>query len=575
MKRYLSYKDEMKRLEDMLRDIPTDEESINEEDEEINDDEIFSEHNSSSEDDLDSDEDLYESTDILSQNCYVGKDGTKWSKIKNRQNVRIPSHNVILKLPGNIGDAKKVSSVLDSWQLLIDDSILLNIVACTNKFIETIAHNFDRDRDAKETSIIEIKALIGLLYFGGLHKSSHVNVKDLWATDGTGLDIFHRTMSQKRFLFLLRCLRFDDITDRAERKQADKLAPIRGMFESFVSNCQNCYTVGEYITIDEKLEAFRGRCSFRQYIPNKPAKYGIKVFALVDSRTFYTWNLEIYAGKQPDGPYKTNNSGDEIVKRLTEKLANSGRNLTVDNWYTSYNLAKDLLKKKITLVGTIRKNKRELPKEFITGKNREVHSSLFGFQKHMTLVSYVPKKNKCVNVISTMHYDDSIDPSTGDAKKPEIITFYNLTKGAVDVVDEMSANFSTARISKRWPMVVFFSVLNTAAINARVLLLSAKSQTAVKSRRHFLKELALELIKEQIQERSTQLSLPRKLRQQLIEHCSPSQDSEPPKKLQKCSQKKRCHICPSKKDRKSAICCTRCNKNICSEHTIYICKECE
>ncbi|XP_054720516.1 probable protein phosphatase DDB_G0282105 [Uloborus diversus] len=89
MKRYLSYKDEMKRLEDMLRDIPTDEESINEEDEEINDDEIFSEHNSSSEDDLDSDEDLYKSTDILSQNCYVGKDGTKWSKIKNRQNFRI------------------------------------------------------------------------------------------------------------------------------------------------------------------------------------------------------------------------------------------------------------------------------------------------------------------------------------------------------------------------------------------------------------------------------------------------------------------------------------------------------
>ncbi|XP_054717451.1 EF-hand calcium-binding domain-containing protein 6-like [Uloborus diversus] len=87
MKRYLSYKDEMKRLEDMLRDITTDEESINEEDEEINDDKIFSEHNSSSEDDLDSDEDLYESTDILSQNCYVGKDGTKWSKIKNRQNI--------------------------------------------------------------------------------------------------------------------------------------------------------------------------------------------------------------------------------------------------------------------------------------------------------------------------------------------------------------------------------------------------------------------------------------------------------------------------------------------------------
>ncbi|GBP30200.1 hypothetical protein EVAR_94508_1 [Eumeta japonica] len=32
------------------------------------------------------------------------------------------------------------------------------------------------------------------------------------------------------------------------------------------------------ITLDEQLLAFRGRCAFRQYIPNKPAKYGIKVF---------------------------------------------------------------------------------------------------------------------------------------------------------------------------------------------------------------------------------------------------------------------------------------------------------
>ena len=36
-----------------------------------------------------------------------------------------------------------------------------------------------------------------------------------------------------------------------------------------------------------------------------------------------------------------------------------------------------------------------------------------------------------------MHNDDKIDPATGDDKKPEIITFYNSTKGGVDVVDMM------------------------------------------------------------------------------------------------------------------------------------------
>ncbi|GBP60452.1 PiggyBac transposable element-derived protein 4 [Eumeta japonica] len=55
------------------------------------------------------------------------------------------------------------------------------------------------------------------------------------------------------------------------------------------------YTPFENLTIDEELVALRGHCKFRQYLPSKPAKYGIKIFALVDATTYYSWNLEIYA----------------------------------------------------------------------------------------------------------------------------------------------------------------------------------------------------------------------------------------------------------------------------------------
>jgi hypothetical protein len=51
--------------------------------------------------------------------------------------------------------------------------------------------------------------------------------------------------------------------------------------------------VGELVTIDEKLEKFRGNCPFRQYIARKPGKYGIKIYVLVDFRTFYTQNFII------------------------------------------------------------------------------------------------------------------------------------------------------------------------------------------------------------------------------------------------------------------------------------------
>jgi len=166
--------------------------------------------------------------------------------------------------------------------------------------------------------------------------------------------------------------------------------------------------------------------------------------------------MEIYAGQQPKGPFQVDNSPSSVIKRLMEPLYNSGRNLTVDNWYTSYPLSQELLKKKITIVGTLRKNKKEIPPIFLNSKKREVYSSIFAFQKETTIVSYTPRKNRNVLLLSTMHNDDAIDPSTGESRKPEIITFYSLTKGAVDVVDEMSATYSTARKCNRWPMVIFF-----------------------------------------------------------------------------------------------------------------------
>ncbi|KAJ8893270.1 hypothetical protein PR048_005861 [Dryococelus australis] len=46
-----------------------------------------------------------------------------------------------------------------------------------------------------------------------------------------------------------------------------------------------------------------------------------------------------------------------------------------------------------------------------------------------------------------MHNSDTVDESTGEMCKPDVITYYNLTKGGVDVVDEMKASYSVSRTS--------------------------------------------------------------------------------------------------------------------------------
>lgn len=85
--------------------------------------------------------------------------------------------------------------------------------------------------------------------------------------------------------------------------------------------------------------------------------------------------------------------------------------------------------------------------------------------RDMTIVSYIPKRNKNVLLISSLHHDDMIDAET---KKPEMIIDYIGTKGGVDRLDKMCAAYDCARNTRRWPMVIFYSLLNIAGINSMV-----------------------------------------------------------------------------------------------------------
>lgn len=216
---------------------------------------------------------------ILQNGYYIGKDKTTvWRIEEPTRNVRTRSHNIIREVPGPCLDALNSTTPLETFCLLLTEEILAQIVDFTNIYItEKVRDNFERERDCKPTNITEIKALLGILFYIGKLRGAHLNTKDLWATDGSGCDICISAMSRYRFHFLLRCLRFDDIRTRQARKETDKLAPIRKVFEEFVSNIQKYYKHGEHVTIDELLLAFRGRCPFRQYLPSKPAKYGIKI----------------------------------------------------------------------------------------------------------------------------------------------------------------------------------------------------------------------------------------------------------------------------------------------------------
>lgn len=515
------------------------------------------------------DGDIQDETGTNEGSFFQGKDGTKWFKDPPNKRVRIGSENIITHLPGVKGYGKSAKTPKDCFLLFFDEQLITDIVKTTNLRILEKSEKWKSSPHYGITSAAELKAVFGLLFLSGVFKSNHRNLYELWKTDGTGMDIFRSTMAMRRFEFLVSCLRFDYKNNRAERLKIDKLAHIRAICDKFIQNCQAAYSPSEYLTIDEKLESFRGRCSFRQYMPNKPAKYGIKVHALVDARTYYLLNMEVYVGQQPEGPFRLSNSPKDIVDRLVAPVSGTKRNITFDNWYTSLDLMKNLRDKhKLTAVGTIRKNKPTLPPEFLNVKEREISSTLFGFQKENTLVSYCPKKGKIVLLLSSMHHDDTVDDT--DKKLPEIISFYNFTKCGVDVVDELSASYNVSRSSRRWPLTVFFSLLNTAGINSQII--HRENNNGIKmQRRHFLKELGIQLVEEHQRSRMENPRITRELRGTISNLLG--ENPEPPAK-KRPGQQGRCSICPRAKDRKSKYVCRGCEKFICLEHAIMFCEHC-
>ncbi|KAG5862742.1 hypothetical protein JTB14_036561 [Gonioctena quinquepunctata] len=106
------------------------------------------------------------------------------------------------------------------------------------------------------------------------------------------------------------------------------------------------------------------------YFPKKPAKYGFKVMALTDAGNNYFYNGYLYSGEQSDGSIlsqqeKKLSVPSQSVIRLTKLIAKSNRNVTADNWFSSVEIAEELKKRGLTYVGTLRKNKKEIPIEFL------------------------------------------------------------------------------------------------------------------------------------------------------------------------------------------------------------------
>ena len=119
---------------------------------------------------------------------------------------------------------------------------------------------------------------------------------------------------------------------------------------------------------------------------------------------------------------------------------------------------------------TIRKNKTPISPILLDVKGKLMFSSTFAFTENTTMVSYIPKKNRCVIIQSTLH--NRKDVTSDIDKKPRIILDNNKTKCGVDSVDKKITCYTCKRKTNIWPVAVFSNILDVSVNKAFVLFIS-------------------------------------------------------------------------------------------------------
>ena len=106
---------------------------------------------------------------------------------------------------------------------------------------------------------------------------------------------------------------------------------------------------------------------------------------------------------------------------------------------------------------------------------------------------------KNVVLLSSLH--QTVGIRNNPKKTPETVEFYNATKFGVDVFDQMARAYSV-KTSRRWPVKMFYNILDLAGINAWILFKEVTGSTI--TRRDFLLQLATELSDEYVTARGRQ-----------------------------------------------------------------------
>jgi hypothetical protein len=179
----------------------------------------------------------------------------------------------------------KESTPLSVFLLFFAEIITLLVVE-TNRYYDQFLQNSDDETSAQQVTEAEMFAFLALTLQMG--HTIQGRLRDYWTkTEQLCTPFFGQTMARARYYHILRFLHFTDNNRNGVDRKDDRLWKLRDLFEIIRTNFSKFYNPSEHLAIDEVIVKFKGRVLFKQYIPKKRKRFGIKMFKLCDS-TGYT-----------------------------------------------------------------------------------------------------------------------------------------------------------------------------------------------------------------------------------------------------------------------------------------------
>ncbi|XP_054716931.1 piggyBac transposable element-derived protein 4-like [Uloborus diversus] len=378
-----------------------------------------------------------------------------WCKL---DSTSAPMSSPQFQFTGNPGIKHVVGDLEDPLEylnLFFDRDIVSFIVSETNEYAADFFENSEltpgsRALSWQYTNEDEMKKFISLLL---LQRVVQKPVEKWFWSKRPSIytPFFGKIMTEKRYGLIMKFLHFENDSSNfnTSNHPNPKLRKIYDLHDKIVHRFKPVYIPEQNISIGESLIAFKGRLAWKQYIPSKRARFGIKLYQLCESQSFYIWNSVIYTGKGTAFNSEFHDFGLSIksVLSLLSDLTGKGYCLTTDNFYLSPELAEILIQEKTDICGPMKSNRKGLPPLLKTTELKK--GEITAFQKGKICVMKW-KDKKPIIMLSTLHNSEMVQVQPKHTKstaifKPKAVVSYNNTMGGVDRSDQCISYYPVVR----------------------------------------------------------------------------------------------------------------------------------